>query len=528
MDTTPNLALPYIMAAQAQKHVTHNEALRELDAIVQLMVLDKDLATPPGSPANGARYIVAGSPTGAWSGQAGKIAAYQDGTWAFYAPQEGWLAWVGDENTFYAYDGAAWGAMTVAASVNPVPMVGVNATADTTNRLSVASTASLFSHAGNGHQHKINKNAAGDTASVLFQTNSSGRAEFGTTGDDNFHVKVSPDGSTWNEAIVVDKTAASVSFPRSSFAPCVPGGRVSLVTGTPVMTASQAAKTTLYYALWQHRFVPVYNGTILASVDIGGELSCALDSNSGHTGYHQSGKSFDVFCAYVSGTLYFGTGPAWSNDTTAPARSAALTQLQGIWVNNSTMTLRYGSSSGNTVSVPANQATYLGTIRASADGQTQYVFGANAAGGTAGSFLVWNMYNRVDVASVTSDSTNSWNVSAGTIQAGNNSSTMRCNFVMGMQEDAIFAEYTCTGQAGASSSFQAGVGLDSTSAFVSGGSIGYGVSTVATLRGAHASTQIGFHYYSAIESAQGTNPATFNGDNGVAYLQNGLIVRLRA
>ena len=50
MDATSNLSLPFIMAAQAQKHVTHNEALRALDAVVQLMVLDKDLDSPPGSP----------------------------------------------------------------------------------------------------------------------------------------------------------------------------------------------------------------------------------------------------------------------------------------------------------------------------------------------------------------------------------------------------------------------------------------------------------------------------------------------
>ncbi len=72
MDDTPNLGLPYIMAAQSQKHVTHNEAIRALDAMVQLAVLDRDLAAPPGSPAEGARYIVGGSPTGAWSGHAGR------------------------------------------------------------------------------------------------------------------------------------------------------------------------------------------------------------------------------------------------------------------------------------------------------------------------------------------------------------------------------------------------------------------------------------------------------------------------
>lgn len=78
-DATPNLILPYILAAQAQKHVTHNEAVRMLDALVQLAVADRSLAAPPASPAEGARYIVAPSPTGAWSGHANHIAAYQDG-----------------------------------------------------------------------------------------------------------------------------------------------------------------------------------------------------------------------------------------------------------------------------------------------------------------------------------------------------------------------------------------------------------------------------------------------------------------
>ena len=48
-DATTHLLLPYILAAQAQKHVTHNEALRILDGLVQLSVLDRDLTAPPGS-----------------------------------------------------------------------------------------------------------------------------------------------------------------------------------------------------------------------------------------------------------------------------------------------------------------------------------------------------------------------------------------------------------------------------------------------------------------------------------------------
>jgi hypothetical protein len=113
MDTSPNLQLAFLMAAQSQKHVTYNEAMRALDALVQQSVLDKDLATPPSSPADGVRYIVAASPTGAWAGQAGKLAAWQDGAWAFYTPREGWLTWVADEDVLYVYDGTDWEVLSI-------------------------------------------------------------------------------------------------------------------------------------------------------------------------------------------------------------------------------------------------------------------------------------------------------------------------------------------------------------------------------------------------------------------------------
>jgi len=65
MSESPNLNLPYLLAAQAQKHVTHNEALDRLDAIVQLSVLQSDLSTPPALPEVGERYIVAAGAVGA-------------------------------------------------------------------------------------------------------------------------------------------------------------------------------------------------------------------------------------------------------------------------------------------------------------------------------------------------------------------------------------------------------------------------------------------------------------------------------
>jgi hypothetical protein len=350
MADTPNLVLPYLAANQSQKHVTVNEALRRLDALVQITVQSAALAAPPGSPVEGQRWILPAAPTGAWAGRAGQIAAWQDGAWAFYAPLDGWTAidintdtlllynagtgiWTGlitgvfsdaaftlqDDidptkqarfqiagftagvmrvftlpdvsgtlavlsgvaQTFQnttTFSGAtvsvgtaaaastigigtgattsgvtkavnigtagllgsttnvtigsavagALGSLTInsptvtfGSSVSAIAMAAANvsalylglggASADATNRLSINAPASLFNHAGAGHQVKVNKAAATDTGSFLFQTGFSGRAEFGLTGSDDFQIKVSADGATWFDALQLERTSGRVS-----------------------------------------------------------------------------------------------------------------------------------------------------------------------------------------------------------------------------------------------------------------------------------------------------------------------------
>lgn len=96
-----------IEAAQAQKHVTHNEALVLLDALVQLTVESRTLTAPPGSPAQGACYIPATGAAGAWSGWAGQIAVY-DGGWFCIVPLSGLKAWVKAERLTVTYEDGAW------------------------------------------------------------------------------------------------------------------------------------------------------------------------------------------------------------------------------------------------------------------------------------------------------------------------------------------------------------------------------------------------------------------------------------
>lgn len=114
-----------------------------------------------------------------------------------------------DEDSLITYDGTNW----IAPSLQNVPLLGVNTTADAINKLAVASAAILFNNIGNGCQIKINKAATGDTASFLFQTNFNGFAELGTTGDDDFHLKVSDDNFvTTYEAFIVDNTSGDTAF----------------------------------------------------------------------------------------------------------------------------------------------------------------------------------------------------------------------------------------------------------------------------------------------------------------------------
>ncbi len=206
---SPRLNLPYLQPAQAQKHVTHNEALRALDLVVQLSVASVNATIPPAAPDQGETYALGTSPTGAWSGQDGKLAAWLDNGWQFLTPDMGWRAWDQNAGLLKVWDGSAW--IDPPVNTQNLSGIGIATGSDSTNRLAVRSPASLLTHEGAGHQLKINKAGAGDTASLLFQSNWTGHAEMGLSGDTNFSIKVSQDGGSWVDALRFDATTGTAS-----------------------------------------------------------------------------------------------------------------------------------------------------------------------------------------------------------------------------------------------------------------------------------------------------------------------------
>lgn len=262
MDSTDNLALPYLMPSQAQKHVTHNEALGMLDALVHLSVLDRHLATPPASPEPGDRYIVASGASGAWAGHEGAIAHWVDGGWSFYPPRAGFLCHVADEGAVLCFDGSDWTDLGgVLSALQNLARLGIGTTADAGNPFAAKLNKALWTARTTGEggdddlRYTLNKQAAGNVLSLLLQSGFSGRAELGLIGDDDLSLKVSPDGSSWTTALVVDRSDGGV------FARPACGGQATIATDANLTLQVRADPEEIRHTgtLTAHRTVSLSN-----------------------------------------------------------------------------------------------------------------------------------------------------------------------------------------------------------------------------------------------------------------------------
>jgi hypothetical protein len=160
-------------------------------------------------------------------------------------------------------------------------------------------------------------------------------------------------GST--TSAMTDFTAAGralVGLANAAFLVC---GRLTLESGVPVSTSDQSAKSTIYFTPDGGDVVCIYDGTRFVPRTFA-ELSRSI---SGLT----SGKNYDVVAYWSGSAVVIDLALAWTSDT---ARNTAFSLLNGIWVNTSSFTTVMGS-----VSISANQATLLGTIRTTATNQTE-------------------------------------------------------------------------------------------------------------------------------------------------------------
>lgn len=164
--TTTKLGLTETANGQAN-NLNVNEALARLDQLVQGAVTDR-LATPPGSPANGALYIITATATGAWAGRENQLAYWLSSVnaWTYVTPREGMLLHVNDEDEYYKYTGSAWTILpssvftggTLSTALNEAPIV----------TLASASTVSIGAAAAN------TINITGTTTIIAFDVIASG------------------------------------------------------------------------------------------------------------------------------------------------------------------------------------------------------------------------------------------------------------------------------------------------------------------------------------------------------------------
>jgi hypothetical protein len=343
MTDTPNLALPYIEASQAQKHVTHNEALRILDAAIQIAVQDMTRTTPPAGPTEGERHVVAAGAAGAWTGQGHAIATWQDGAWAFLMPRPGWCVWSIADDGMMVFDGTAWRAVGT-ASLDSVAHLGINTSADSSNLLSVKSNAALFAargvaDGGSGDVRlQLSKESTAKTASVVFADNFSGRAEFGLVGSDMFKLKVSPDGTSFIEAFTVDPSSGNLALPR--------GLMLSGVIAPAQITANQndyspaglGAAAVLQVSSDAARSVSGLatgaEGRIVTVLNVGGQPITLLDESTASTAANRFTLGGNLVIAAKQAALlrYDGTAARWQTITGGLALRAdgaqALSALQ--------------------------------------------------------------------------------------------------------------------------------------------------------------------------------------------------------
>lgn len=278
-----------------------------------------------------------------------------------------------------------------------------------------------------------------------------------------------------------------------------PGGRLTLQSGKPVMTADQVATANVYYAAHAHSCLPIAGSFFLIPSN---QIQLILDSTN-----HLSGNLYDVAAINIAGVPTLVTGPAWSSSSSrgSGAGTAEIEQgPNGLWRNK----VSWAHSWNNGVdkgAVAAGAAAILGTIYATANGQTGCAFNpAAAASGSNNIIGLFNHYNRVRVTATMLSTDGNYTYSTAAWRAANASNGYRISWVDGL--GAIFAKGHVSANlfnGNAASGNLIGIAFNSTSAPV--GFVGNNSSTqnFTCASAGTAPPVLGFNFAQAVERADG-------------------------
>lgn len=244
-----------------------------------------------------------------------------------------------------------------------------------------------------------------------------------------------------------------------------PTGRLTLESGVPVSITDFTNATTIYYTPYVGATIPIHDGSRWTALEFE-ELSLALDADTGHTGYHQNGKNFDlfVFREETTGILRLGTGPAWSSNTArgTGAGTTEVVRLNGLYVNAYDIQIRYGSGANDLATVGSWEATYVGTVRAVINGATH---DRNGTPTTTGCRFLWNAYHRVQRFVTALSPANNWNYSTASWRIADNDTSHRALYVCGQVVDLVeaIAYHMVLNSTSTARRCSTGIGVDSDS-----------------------------------------------------------------
>lgn len=299
-------------------------------------------------------------------------------------------------------------------------------------------------------------------------------------------------GDGTGESLFAAFAKVNDNFDELYGSPGVNDFRLTLTTGVPVTTSDVTAATTIYCCPYKGNRIALYDGSTRWNIRSSTQFSLAV-------GTLTANRPYDVFCYDNAGTptLEF---TSWTSDT---ARTTALAYQDGVLVKSGATTRRY-----------------LGTFWTTSTTTTQDAI--------AGRHL-WNYYHRVAKDMRVLEATTSWTYTTATIRQARASTANQLDFVIGVSEDAVSATVQAiTSNSTAGAQRQAGIGLDSTTANVSGciltkhaGTASSWSTVGATFVGLIAA---GRHYMPWLEYSVATGTCTWYGDNGgTAVVQSGII-----